>query len=129
MVKCTENAGILAGLNVAQARAKSIEELKLPDLLVAQKPITHAVNVHERCKKEIEYIMLPQWFLNLIDHKKKFIELADKINWYPAHMKSRYINWVENIGWDWCLSRQRFYGIPFPVWHCTQCNEVITPSM
>ena len=49
--------------------------------------------------------------------------MADKINWYPAHMKSRYINWVENIGWDWCLSRQRFYGIPFPVWHCNKCKE------
>jgi len=127
--KMTQEAGILAGLNVAQARTKVIEELSAAGLLVAQKPIVHAVNVHERCKKEIEYVMLPQWFLNLIDHKKKFIELADKINWYPAHMKSRYINWIENIGWDWCLSRQRFYGIPFPVWHCTQCKEVITPSM
>lgn len=39
-------------------------------------------------------------------------------------MKFRYQNWVENLNWDWCLSRQRFFGIPFPVWHCTQCNEI-----
>jgi len=127
--KMTQESGILAGLTVAQARAKVIEELKVAELLIAQKPIMHTVNVHERCKKEIEYVMLPQWFLNVIDHKKKFIELADKINWYPAHMKSRYINWVENIGWDWCLSRQRFYGIPFPVWHCNQCKEVIASKL
>ncbi len=127
--KMVEKAGILAGLTVAQARAKALEELNKAGLLVSQKSITHAVNVHERCKKEIEYVMLPQWFLNIIDHKQKFIELADKINWYPAHMKHRYVNWVENIGWDWCLSRQRFYGIPFPVWHCKNCNYVITPSI
>lgn len=126
--KFTPDTGILAGLSVFHAREKIIQALKDVGLLVNQKPIVHTVNVHERCKKEIEFLMLPQWFLNLIDHKKKFIELADKINWYPAHMKSRYVNWVENIGWDWCLSRQRFYGIPFPVWHCTTCNHVITPS-
>lgn len=118
-------SGILAGLTVATARPKVIEELKAAGLLVNQKPITHTVNVHERCKKEIEYVMIPQWFLNLKDHKKEFLSLADRINWYPSHMKSRYINWVENIGWDWCLSRQRFYGIPFPVWHCKNCNEII----
>lgn len=121
-------AGMLAGLTVFSARAKVIEELQKAGLLVAQKQIMHTVNVHERCKKEIEYVMLPQWFLNLKDHKKKFIELGNHVNWYPAHMKSRYINWVENIGWDWCLSRQRFFGIPFPVWHCAHCQTVITPS-
>lgn len=126
--KMTAKAGMLEGLTVAKAREKVLEELKAMHLIVAQKPIVHAVNVHERCKKEIEYVMIPQWFLNIIDHKKKFIELADTINWYPAHMKHRYINWVENISWDWCLSRQRFFGIPFPVWHCTNCGYMITPS-
>ncbi|MBN1549293.1 valine--tRNA ligase [Candidatus Babeliales bacterium] len=123
--KWTQNTGILAGLRVAAARAKTIEVLKEAGALVQQKAITHSVNVHERCKKEIEYVMLTQWFLNILDHKQKFIELADTINWYPSFMKPRYINWVENISWDWCLSRQRFYGIPFPAWHCTKCNEVI----
>ncbi len=121
-------AGILSGLSVFQARAKVMEELKAAGLVLAQKPITHTVNVHERCKKEIEYVMIPQWFLKLLPYKQEFLAMADKINWYPAHMKSRYVNWVENIGWDWCLSRQRFYGIPFPVWHCTQCAQIITPS-
>jgi len=122
-------AGILAGLNVAAARTKVIEELQSAGLLVNQKPITHTVNVHERCKKEIEYVMIPQWFLNLIDHKKEFLAIGDRINWFPAHMKHRYVNWVENIGWDWCLSRQRFYGIPFPIWHCKNCNKIIPASI
>lgn len=120
-----ENTGELIGLKVKQAREKIIELLKAAGLLLEQKAITHAVNIHERCKQDIEFLMLPQWFLKLLPYKQVFIELADKIEWYPNFMKSRYINWVENIGWDWCLSRQRFFGIPFPVWHCADCSEVI----
>ena len=55
-------------------------------------------------QKEIEYLILPQWFLSILPHKQKFIELGDAIEWYPSFMKSRYANWVENISWDWCLS-------------------------
>ena len=120
---------ILAGLKAQDARKKIIEALKEKGLLASQKPITHAVNVHERCKKEIEYIALTQWFVNILEHKQTFIELANKIKWYPTFMKARYINWVENVKWDWCISRQRFYGIPFPVWFCTKCNEILLPDV
>ena len=118
----SEAAGILTGMRVPTARAKILEELSKAGLLKESKPITHSVNVHERCKKEIEYLILPQWFLALLAHKQTFIELGNSIEWHPSFMKSRYTNWVENISWDWCLSRQRFYGIPFPVWHCTACH-------
>jgi valyl-tRNA synthetase len=125
----TVHTGILAGLKVHEARKKILEELQKEGLLKEQKPITHAVNIHERCKKEIEYIAISQWFLKILEHKQTFLALADKINWYPAFMKSRYINWVENLQWDWCLSRQRFFGIPFPVWHCNDCTAIITPDI
>ncbi len=120
---------ILAGLKATDARKKILEELKNIGLLASQKPITHTVNVHERCKKEIEYTVLTQWFINILEHKEKFLELADQINWYPSFMKSRYVNWVENVKWDWCISRQRFYGIPFPVWHCIDCNKILLPNL
>lgn len=123
--KFNESTGILAGLKAPDARKRILEELEKNNLLVKQREISHAVNVHERCKSAIEFIMIPQWFLHIIKYKKKFIELADKIKWYPQYMKSRYINWVENLGWDWCLSRQRFYGIPFPVWYCQDCKEIL----
>ena len=128
-MKLAEDPAGLNGLNVTQARAKIVEVLEAQGFILNKKPIMHSVNVHERCKKEIEILMLAQWFLNLMDYKKEFIAMADRINWYPAHMKSRYINWVENIGWDWCFSRQRFYGIPFPAWHCNKCNKIILPSI
>lgn len=121
-------AGILTGLTVAQARERIIQELQTHNLLIDQKEITHAVNVHERCKKEVEFICLPQWFLKLKEYKDIFISLADQVNWYPSYMKARYLDWVTNIKWDWCLSRQRFFGIPFPVWHCANCNHILLPN-
>lgn len=123
--KYTAQTGILAGLKLKEARKRIIEELQQNNLLVSQTPITHTVNVHERCDTEIEFMMLSQWFLNIMQHKTELVALADKISWNPAHMKSRYVNWVENLGWDWCLSRQRFYGIPFPVWHCQDCKHML----
>jgi valyl-tRNA synthetase len=123
--KWLEHTGPLAGLKVHDARKKVLELLQEQGLLKAQKSITHNVNVHERCKKEIEYLTLSQWFLKILEYKQQFLDLAEKINWHPTYMKARYKNWVENISWDWCLSRQRFFGIPFPVWHCQSCEEIL----
>jgi valyl-tRNA synthetase len=127
--KFLPHTGPLAGLKVPAARETVLKLLQEQGLLVSQKPIVHAVNVHERCKKEIEYLMLPQWFLALLPYKSEFLRLGDEIEWYPAFMKARYKNWVENINWDWCLSRQRFYGIPFPAWHCTACGEILLAEL
>ena len=121
----TKQAGPLEGLKVQAARKKITELLTDSGELREQKKIKHSVNVYERSKKEIEYVMLNQWFLRIMPYKKELIELGQSINWYPSFMKTRYQNWVQNIGWDWCLSRQRFYGIPFPAWHCTACEHVV----
>lgn len=123
--KWNQDTGPLAGLRAHNARQKMLEELDKVGALKAKKPIKHNVNVHERCKKEIEYIVIKQWFLNILDHKQDFLRQADKINWYPAFMQARYKDWVEHLQWDWCLSRQRFYGIPFPAWHCNACKQVL----
>ena len=122
--KLTADAGPLENMRVPTARKTILELLEKEGLLKKKDPHTHTVNVHERCKKEIEYLVLPQWFLAILPHKETFIQLGEKIDWYPSFMKARYTNWVENISWDWCLSRQRFYGIPFPVWHCVSCKEI-----
>lgn len=127
--KMTALTGEFIGLKVAEARTRIIELLKQQNILVSQKPITHTVGVHERCKKEIEYTVLNQWFVSLLPHKTALIAQADKIAWSPAFMKTRYVNWVENLGWDWCISRQRLFGIPFPIWHCTSCQAVIPAAI
>jgi valyl-tRNA synthetase len=115
----------LTGMKVTEARATILEKLKINNFLISQEKIMHRVSIYERSKKEIEYLMLSQWFVSLLPFKKEFLEFGNSIRWFPEHMKYRYIDWVENLSWDWCISRQRSFGIPFPVWYTKEGNIVL----
>ncbi|MBP7854349.1 valine--tRNA ligase [Candidatus Babeliales bacterium] len=118
-------SGILAGLSVADARKKVVEVLQQERRIVAEKTIHHAVNVHERCKHPIEYQILSQWFIKVTEFADEIMQQANQISWYPQHMKHRFDDWVKNLSWDWCISRQRVFGIPFPVWYCNDCSAIL----
>lgn len=123
--KMTKLAEKYEGMKIEEARKQIIEDLKENELLLNQKPITHAVNVHERCGTPIEFIHSKQWFIRYLDLKEDMAKWGNMLNWNPKHMKNRYDNWVNGLAWDWCISRQISYGIPFPVWYCKECEEVI----
>ncbi len=123
--KMTEMAGDYEGLTIPEARKKIIKDLKKEGYLVKQEKLTHSVNVHERCDTPVEFIPTAQWFIKILDFKKDFLKKGEELNWYPQHMKQIYDDWVEGISYDWCISRQRYYGVPFPIWYCNECGEPI----
>jgi valyl-tRNA synthetase len=120
-----ELAGAYAGLSTAEARRQMVAALAAEGLLLGKQTITQSVRVHERCDTPVEYIVTPQWFVRVLDFKQHLLDFAEPVTWHPAHMKARYREWVENLRWDWCISRQRVFGVTFPVWYCASCSEVM----
>ena len=117
--------GEFAGMQVDEARRAVTMRLKEKGLLRAAEPISHAVNTHERCDTPVELRMTWQWFLRVLDMKPDLIAAGRGLQWRPDHMRKRYEHWVENLRWDWCLSRQRPFGVPVPVWFCEDCGEAV----
>ncbi len=120
----TGEASDFAGLTTGEARRKIIETLVARGLVLDRQPVTQSIRVHERCDTPVEYIVTKQWFVRVLDFKKDLLDAGEQVTWHPAHMKARYHDWVENLYWDWCISRQRYFGVTFPLWYCNECGEI-----
>ena len=99
------------------AREVIIIELKEKGLLTKSDPITHAVKCSERSGAPLEILPTDQWFVRVMDKKAELKAKSDECNWHPEWMKHRMDQWIDGLASDWCISRQRYFGVPFPVWY------------
>jgi valyl-tRNA synthetase len=115
----------LAGKNIAQAQRRVVELLREPEasatgdgppLRGEPRPIEHVVKFYEKGERPLEYVPTRQWFVRLLPHKQALLRKGAELQWHPAHMHKRYEDWTENLAQDWCVSRQRYFGVPIPVW-------------
>jgi len=114
---------LVAGKKIKEAKDAIIEELKSKNLLLKQETIKRAVKCAERSGVPIEILVVPQWFIKILDKKELLKAKAAECNWYPQYMKVRIDQWIDGLSWDWCISRQRFFGVKFPVWYSKRAGE------
>jgi valyl-tRNA synthetase len=108
----------IASLSVTKARTRIVELLKeRGELLGEPRPITHAVKFYEKGDRPLEIITSRQWFIRTLPFREQLLARGRELQWHPPYMRARFENWVGGLNGDWCVSRQRFFGVPFPLWY------------
>jgi valyl-tRNA synthetase len=116
----------LAGQSINKARTKVVELLRESGSMLGEpRPIMHNVKFYEKGDRPLEIVTSRQWFIKTMDFRSALIQRGREMKWHPEYMRVRFENWVNGLNGDWCISRQRFSGVPFPLWYPIDKDGVI----
>lgn len=118
-------AGPYAGKTAEEARALIVKDLEKAGAYVKFTMVDQNVSVSERSSAPVEFVMAPQWFIRVLELRDAMRRRSDELSWHPEWMKERLDQWISGLKYDWNISRQRFYGVPFPVWYCERCKHPV----